>query len=257
VLLTVNAYLFFASEIAASAHQFSNGIATVDLIEAFAATIDTVAWVVLLLLFELETYLLDDKHFTRTVTLTLHTLRAVCYVFITYAFYGYIVNLTSLFGVSTMADSLSLCSLAADNWVYATTLDEFTEINSTNCGSLSSATTFLQFDGMRAVVDAAGLNAIRMLAWVDIINAAVWLLVVIVLEVDVRLQEKNQLEGIALRASNAIKIILYSLLFLAAVYWGVASDFVDFWDAFLWLVAFIFIELNVFEWRQESITSAS
>lgn len=36
-------------------------------------------------------------------------------------------------------------------------------------------------------------------------------------------------------------------LLLAAIYWGIKGDFVDFWDAFLWLVAFIFIELNVFE----------
>jgi hypothetical protein len=27
---------------------------------------------------------------------------------------------------------------------------------------------------------------------------------------------------------------------------------VDFWDAFLWLVAFVFIELNVFEWHKET-----
>jgi hypothetical protein len=39
---------------------------------------------------------------------------------------------------------------------------------------------------------------------------------------------------------------------LAAIYWGIKGDFVDFWDAFLWLVAFVFIELNVFEWRRES-----
>jgi hypothetical protein len=32
----------------------------------------------------------------------------------------------------------------------------------------------------------------------------------------------------------------------------VTGDFVDWWDAFLWLVAFVFIELNVIEWRQES-----
>jgi len=47
--------------------------------------------------------------------------------------------------------------------------------------------------------------------------------------------------------------VLYSLLSLAALYWGVKGDFVDFWDAFLWLVAFIFIEKNVFDWRREEL----
>ena len=80
-----------------------------------------------------------------------------------------------------------------------------------------------------------------------------WLLVVLVLEVDVRLQEHNRYEGVALFVSNVFKTLLYSLLLLAAIYWGIKGDFVDFWDAFLWLVAFVFIELNVFEWHQEEL----
>jgi hypothetical protein len=67
----------------------------------------------------------------------------------------------------------------------------------------------------------------------------------------VRLQERNLYEGLALKVSNVVKFVLYSILLVAAVYWGLKGDFVDFWDAFLWLVAFVFIELNVFEWRAE------
>ena len=39
--------------------------------------------------------------------------------------------------------------------------------------------------------------------------------------------------------------------------WGYAGDFLDFWDAALWLFAFIFIELNVFEWQQETTRAAA
>ena len=74
-----------------------------------------------------------------------------------------------------------------------------------------------------------------------------WLLVVLVLEIDVRLQERHRLKGVALRMSNLSKYILYSTLLLAAIYWGIKGDFVDFWDAFLWLVAFVFIEHVGFE----------
>src|SRR5690606_10631510 len=94
---------------------------------------------------------------------------------------------------------------------------------------------------------------ITRLAWVDVINSGVWLLVVLLLEIDVRLQQRDQFEGLALRLSNMSKYVLYSILLLAAIYWGIKGDFIDFWDAFLWLVAFVFIELNVFEWRQESL----
>ena len=67
------------------------------------------------------------------------------------------------------------------------------------------------------------------------------------------LQERGVLEGLVLKISNGIKFVLYSTLFLAAVYWGFKGNFVDFWDAFLWLVAFFFIEMNVVEWRQEML----
>jgi hypothetical protein len=251
VLLGMNIYWFFDEESTAAVLQFSNGVGAADLIEAFSATIDTAAWVVLLLMFELETYVLEDRQFTRPVTWSLHGLRALCYLFIVYAFYGYIQNMTFLYETTALAGVTDLCALLPDQWSWAVTLDEYAEITAANCATFSDTSAFYQFKDMAAVVDAEGLRDIRYLAWVDVINAAVWLLVVLVLEIDVRLQEHNRYEGLALISSNAIKVLLYSLLFLAAIYWGFKGDFVDFWDAFLWLVAFVFIELNVFEWRQE------
>jgi hypothetical protein len=256
-LLTMNIYWFFDEESAAASLQFSNGVAGADLIEAFSATIDTAAWVVLLLMFELETYVLEDRHFTRRVTWSLHGLRALCYTFIVYAFYGYIQNLTFLYETTTLADISDLCALLPEEWSWAVTLDEYAAITAGNCSTLSDASAYYRFNEMSAVADAPGLQAIRNLAWVDVVNAAVWLLVVLVLELDVRLQEHNRFEGLALKTSNAAKVLLYSLLFLAAVYWGFKGDFVDFWDAFLWLVAFVFIEMNVFEWRQEESAAAA
>jgi hypothetical protein len=45
--------------------------------------------------------------------------------------------------------------------------------------------------------------------------------------------------------------VLYTTLIAAAIFWGFKGNFLDFWDAALWLFAFVFIELNVFEWQQE------
>ena len=253
VLLAMNIYWFYDEESLAAALQFANGVDFADLIEAFSATIDTAAWVVLLLMFELETYVLDDQQFTKAITWSLHGLRALCYAFIVYAFYGYIANLTFLYETTALSGVTDICSLLPDPWSWAVTLDDYAELTAANCAVYSDATVFYQFREMMAVVDAQGLRDIRYLAWVDVINAGVWLLVVMILEVDVRLQERERYEGLALRLSNAAKFVLYSLLLLAAIYWGLKGDFIDFWDAFLWLVAFVFIELNVFEWRQEDL----
>ena len=249
--LAMNVYWFFVEEYAAAPLRYPDGVGLSSIQDAYAATIDTLAWVILLLMFELETYVLEDEHFTKAVSWTLHGFRAVCYLVIILAFQGYIDVLQFNSGSTLLAGVADVCALPPGDWSWATTLGEYTAITPANCSSWSEATEFFKFPGAAAIVDASGLTEIVRLAWVDVINAAVWLLVVLVLEIDVRLQEHNRFEGVALRASTASKYVLYTTLFAAAVYWGFKGDFVDFWDAFLWLVAFVFIELNMFEWRQE------
>jgi hypothetical protein len=256
-LLTVNAFVFFGEEWLATRLEYPQGISGSEFLKAYAATIDTVAWVVLLLMFELETYVLEDRHFTRTVTLSLHTLRALCYLFIVSAFYGYIVDAAYVYQTSPLTGVSDLCALVGQNWSYATTFGEYVEITASNCSSFSNSDTFLRFDGVAAVVDEPGLGGIHFLAMVDVVNAGVWLLVVLLLETDVRLQEKNRFEGLALYLSTVAKVILYSVLGLAVVAWMITGSFVDWWDALLWLVAFVFIELNVVEWRHESQEEAA
>ena len=257
LFLAMNIYWFFAEEFSAAQLQFVGGVGLKDLIEAYAATVDTLAWVILLLMFELETYVLEDKQFTKPVAPTLHGLRAICYGFIIYAFYGYVANLMFLDDTVTLTNIQDLCMLADQQWSYATNLDEYVSITSANCKSFSAAADFLRLDGMQAVVDQSGLDSLRGLAWIDVVNSGVWLLVVLVLEVDVRLQERGRYEGAALYVSTFMKFVLYSTLLFAAVYWGIEGDFLDFWDAFLWLVAFVFIEMNVFEWRAEELEHAA
>ena len=110
-----------------------------------------------------------------------------------------------------LAGVTDACALLPETWSWAVTLDEYAEITAANCSALPSG-QLQQFNDMRAVVDPVGLIDIRLLAWVDVINSAVWLLVVLVLEIDVRLQEHNRLEGLALTASNSAKFVLYSIL---------------------------------------------
>ncbi|MDA0681535.1 MAG: hypothetical protein O3A13_07775 [Proteobacteria bacterium] len=252
-LLTANIFIFFVEEWTAAPHRFADGVGFGDIIEGFTATIDTAAWVILLLMFELETYVLDDKSFTNRVTWSLHGLRAICYGFIVYSFYGYIATMLFMTSASPFADLSDLCTLVDGQWSYAIDLDEYTVLTGANCAALSTAGIFMQLSGLTAVVDQAGLADIIWLTRVDVINAGTWLLVVLVLEFDVRLQEHDRLKGGALKFSNFSKYVLYSTLLLAAIYWGFKGDFVDFWDAFLWLVAFVFIELNVVDWRKASL----
>ena len=88
-LLTLNIFFFYFEESVAAPLQFPGGISFGNFSEAYAATLDTLAWVILLLMFELETWVLEDQQFTRKVRLSLHGLRAICYTAILFAFTNY------------------------------------------------------------------------------------------------------------------------------------------------------------------------
>jgi len=67
-LLAYNAFLFFQEDLAASAETFGDTVTWRNVVEAYSATIDTSAWVLLLLLFELETAVIPDEVSARFVT---------------------------------------------------------------------------------------------------------------------------------------------------------------------------------------------
>lgn len=249
-LLSINVLLFFQQELLAFEHTFASQFGLSDLIQAFSATIDTGAWVILLLLFELETSVIPDEKIRGWVRRSLHGVRGLCYVFIVYAGYGYLVELATLYRAELLPATTDACAMVGQGWSKLIAMDEYEQLSELNCAALGGDTfRLLGFDILAA---PAVLQDARWLAWVDVINAATWILVVIVLEIDVLLQLRGRLQGRALLVSKALKFMLYPVLFLAAVYWGIAGDFLDFWDASLWLFAFVFIELNIFEWQAET-----
>lgn len=249
-LLAINVYLFFQEEWLASKVVFASGITPENLIEAFSSTIDTAAWLVLLLLFELETYVIDDSKLVGKTKLALHGIRAFCYVFILYSLYGYMtkIGLINQFQPHQVTD---LCTMIKD-WKFMETLNVYNEMTATSCKTLAvGQTEFYAHTPFNVIVDANTLHDVKMLAWVDVINASSWVMVVIMLEIDVHTQLGNISNQFWNKYNRFIKVIVYTVLLAAAIYWGVTGNFLEFWDAFLWIVAFVLIEMNIFEWQAE------
>nr|MCS5594133.1 hypothetical protein [Porticoccaceae bacterium] len=104
-LLAFNIVLFFQEEMLATAQTFSQGIRAADIIQGFAATIDTAAWVLLLLLFELETSLLTANTLGKTrIRVSFILVRIFSYGFIGYAFYGYLIKMLLINGIAQFYD---------------------------------------------------------------------------------------------------------------------------------------------------------
>jgi len=248
-LLSFNVYLFLAEELLAVEHTFSDGIEPGQIIQAFSASIDTAAWVILLLLFELETSVLDDSRIHGWVKWALHGIRGICYLAIGYAFTGYLSELKMVTSVTQMV-GIDYCALVAQDWSLLLGLDDYVPLDADNCVGIAAEA--LRIEGFNIVAEADVLRGAQHLAWIDVINSGAWILVVIVLENEVRLQLRGNLSAQIIYSTRYVKYTLYAILFGAAAYWGVKGSFIDFWDASLWLFAFIFIELNVFEWQNET-----
>ena len=253
-LLALNSLLFLREEWLASNHMFSGAVPLLEWITAFSATIDTAAWVLLLLLFELETCQIPDEKWVPPLSTTVHVVRMVCYVFITYAFYGYLAGALEIHQYVQIGITQA-CEFADGGYSMLERVDEYITLTAENCAQYSGAELF-RLEGNHILATPERLSDVRWLAWLDVINSFTWIMVVLVLEADVRLQDRNMLRGGILVVSTSIKTVLYTTLFVAAVYWGFEGDLLDFWDAFLWLVAFVFIEMNVIQWNEELAENA-
>jgi hypothetical protein len=74
----------------------------------------------------------------------------------------------------------------------------------------------------------------------DALNSAVWIAIVVLLEVEIRYRVRQ-----ARALFAAIAAALYGTLALLVVMWALRHQWFDAYDALLWLVAFATLELDV------------
>lgn len=252
--LLANVFLFLREEIDSAGALNTSVTGFVSFFQIFSTTIDTAAWLALLIFFELETYVLSDNTLRGGTGRLIHLTRLLCLATISVACFGYFAEFVELMG--TYAITASNCASIDGSWSVLINLDKFAPLDSDPCvnGEWVALTSY-----ERVIASPESYQRAVLLAAIDFINSAAWILVVIVLEIEVRsVLASSAPTRYAFSASRVIspaKRLLYFILFAAAVYWGFEDDFLDFWDAVLWLFAFFVIERNVVTWRQEASES--
>ena len=251
-LVIINFGFYIRNDLVIAGHTLYSGSSLLEISRAFATTIDESAWIILLLLFELETYLLSDDPLSRAKTLLMQGIRLVCYISLAHTLYAYGVYLAEIYAALPVEGVTNLCQLIGKDLSYASNL-VYSEINSSNCASLSSANQFFYVDPPTffIVEDAAGLAIEKQLAWIDIFEAIIWLLILLSIEVAVWLQDRNIGQGLIFKTLSITKWCLYSLLWAAAGYWIYRGHYMFAWDEFVWIAGFVAIEMNIVEWRNE------
>lgn len=221
-----------------------------DILNIFSVTIDTVSWLLLLVVFELETSILEDEQLQGVLKWSLNTLSALCYLVIIYAFTGYVGKLMML-AAGAETSLPSLCQMLEQGLVVMIDMDEYEALSAQNCGALS-AEALGKIQGYPIIYQQSIYDKVLGLATVAAINSGAWILIVAVLQAEIVLQLRGQWNRHLVVLATTAKALLYGVLLLMAIYWGLEGDFVDFWDAFLWLAGFFIIELNVLNWQKES-----
>ena len=88
-LLSLNIWLFFSEELNSARFAIETGEEVALGVQLFSATLDTLAWVILLLLFELETAVIPDERLRGKIRFGIHGVRMLCTAAIVMAFLGY------------------------------------------------------------------------------------------------------------------------------------------------------------------------
>lgn len=109
-----------------------------------------------------------------------------------------------------------------------------------------------------AAIPVAAIGYFLDREWLDTINSALWIVVVVILELQVRFPAA----AAGYRAvSGAALAALYTGLGAVAAVWLWNEDWFSAYDAMLWLLAFVTIEINVLQvlrrWPGAARTAAS
>ncbi len=249
-LLIINFVFYVFEDWNRAVHTLHAGSTFLDWTSEFANSIDESAWFLLLFMFELETYVVDDEDWTGWVAHTVRGVRLVCYVLIAHTVYAYIIVVINLQPTAPVEDVSDLCGLTGVDVSYVYNL-EYTEVNDQTCGELSGESQFYWLAEDSVVSDMAGLNLERDLAWADLIEAVVWLLILLAIEIVVRLQGRGITGGTLISTANALSVFLYLSLIALGVYWATLSHWLYLWDELVWIGGFAAIEMNVSQWRDE------
>jgi hypothetical protein len=252
IFLLINWGFYIVEDWTTAAHTLTADSTFLDWTSAFATSIDESAWFILLFMFELETYILEDEDWTGWVAHTVRGVRLLCIAMIAHTVYAFFIALISIQPTVPVENVSDLCEMTSADVSFVRNL-EYTDVTEETCGDLSDATRFFWVAGDPVISDESGLALERRLALVDLLEACLWVLVLLAIEIVVRLQGRGIASGVLIRSATWAQFIIYAGIFSAGIYWASLGHWLYLWDEFVWIMGFALIEVNISEWRDEII----
>ncbi|MEM7279458.1 MAG: hypothetical protein AAF385_15200 [Pseudomonadota bacterium] len=255
-LLIVNFGFYIWEDTYRAIHTMHEGSTWFDWLGQFATTIDTSAWLIMILMFELETYQLEDEQWKTWVAKTVRGARIVCYLMIAHTVVQYTDSVMEYSPTQPLTEVSSLCDLADKGHSYVYNL-EYTDVTADNCADIVEGSEFFKLGKNFLVVNEDGLHLERKHAWADLIEIITWLVIIFAIEVIVRLQSRDIVSGRLMSVMKNSKRVGYAVLLALSIFWANLGHWLYTWDTFVWIAGFAAIEMNVSEWRDEILSEDS
>ena len=249
-LLIVNFGFYIADDLTRAILTQTRESSIFQWLREFATTIDVAAWFILIFMLELETYVLEDRQVTKRVRLALHLARLLCALMIAYSIFTFGHYAFRVIPTLPVENASHLCELTDRSYFFAFNI-EYTEITAETCAELSSDSSFFYLASENVITDTAGLALERQLAWADFAEVTVWIVIIVLIEVVVRLQDRGIGHGVLISGLNLAKTLGYATLLGIGVWWATLGHWLYLWDEILWVGGFTAIEMNLSEWRDE------
>lgn len=242
--LCLNFYFYILDDLSAAQGLLQGAWDWREFSNVFAVSIDTGAWIALLVVFEIETSVLNPESTYPAVSWLLAGISAACYISIAYAFTSYLGKYF-LFSDVIPYNLGPVCDLVGSGFYYTPFLDEYIVLDSDVCSQLTHK-ALGQFSHEKVIYALSDYDRLLNLSRIQVVNSGTWILVVLILQLEIMFSLGEKRIGRLSKATTLFKGLLYANLILVALYWGVNGEFIDGWDASLWLLGFVVIELNIF-----------
>ena len=254
-LLFLDFLLYLAQDAESAPYTLSADPTLLEYARAYVTSIDLAAWFVLILFFELETYVWRDRPREGAVKWSVHGVRILCYVAILHTTVTDARYLVAFHTPQAIPAAADLCEYAGGDWSFLENRG-YTTIDAQNCAALGAGPEWYVVAPDPVIVDRARLREGLILAWTDLVENVSWLLIIASNEVIVRMQARGLATAALLTLGNWFKTALYLLIMAIACYWGSKSQVLYFWDEMLWIGGFLLIEKNILEWRARLLERA-
>ncbi len=249
-LLFINLAYYGYEDWANAQHTLTDNPTLMEKLSAYATTLDDIAWIFLIGLFEIETYWLEDDFDNKWIGGLMIGAKVLCYGFILQTTFSYLVAFGNISNIPMVSNITDLCSLAGQELSFVRNL-AYDTVNAQTCETIPYADALYLYPHEPVVTDTAGLALENRFGRIDIMENISWLIIIVMIEFNIQVQNRGHYDSSAIKWSKRLEYAAYLAIILAAIHWFVYGHIVYAWDEFVWIAGFAMLDNNLSLWREE------